>query len=163
MLNKKVQENIIDSTQENTIDSTSGQIDSSSDQIDSTTDTDQSVKSSEVIEKIKNILKEHKNSSLIAKYCNLISKNARISTCGKCESCTRSDCGLCRPCLNMKKFGGRGTQKQKCFLKICPIQKAIKQVLSSAKTGKQESLNSETIQESTHTEKELGKQLKNKR
>jgi len=39
----------------------------------------------------------------------------RMKRCGKCEGCTRSDCGVCNHCKDMKKFGGKGTGKQVQF------------------------------------------------
>ena len=39
-------------------------------------------------------------------------KNARMQRCGICENCSKSDCGKCRHCLDMTKFGGSGRSKQ---------------------------------------------------
>ena len=54
-------------------------------------------------------------------------KNGKIWPCGKCEQCLRKDCGLCVPCLDKKKFGGKNTLRKKCVLKFCPIQEKLKQ------------------------------------
>ena len=42
--------------------------------------------------------------------------------CGKCAGCTERDCGTCKYCLDMKKFGGAGKQKQSCVKGICTPQ-----------------------------------------
>lgn len=39
--------------------------------------------------------------------------------CGKCEGCLREDCGTCTFCKDKPKFGGPGTKKQKCALRVC--------------------------------------------
>ena len=39
--------------------------------------------------------------------------------CHKCESCTKDDCGECKYCKDMKKFGGTGISKQCCLNKQC--------------------------------------------
>ncbi len=39
--------------------------------------------------------------------------------CHKCEPCTRDDCGECKYCKDMKKFGGTGVSKQCCLSKQC--------------------------------------------
>ena len=39
--------------------------------------------------------------------------------CGVCEGCIAKDCAKCRFCLDMKKFGGRGTMKQCCSQRKC--------------------------------------------
>lgn len=43
----------------------------------------------------------------------------RRTRCKKCEPCTRSDCGECNFCKDMKKFGGSGRMKQCCKSKQC--------------------------------------------
>ena len=35
--------------------------------------------------------------------------------CGNCKSCTAPDCRKCVYCLDMKKYGGPGTKKQRCM------------------------------------------------
>lgn len=40
--------------------------------------------------------------------------------CGICEVCQQSDCGQCRACLDMVKFGGSGRSKQACLQRRCP-------------------------------------------
>lgn len=40
--------------------------------------------------------------------------------CGICETCQQSDCGQCKACLDMVKFGGSGRSKQACNLRRCP-------------------------------------------
>lgn len=39
--------------------------------------------------------------------------------CHVCEPCTRDDCGECKYCKDMKKFGGTGVSKQCCLAKQC--------------------------------------------
>eukprot|EP00794_Sanderia_malayensis_P014173 gene14173-15652_t len=39
--------------------------------------------------------------------------------CGGCEGCTRDNCGECKYCLDMPKFGGPGRMKQSCIFRIC--------------------------------------------
>jgi hypothetical protein len=39
--------------------------------------------------------------------------------CHCCEPCTRDDCGDCKYCKDMKKFGGTGISKQCCLSKQC--------------------------------------------
>lgn len=43
----------------------------------------------------------------------------RRTRCRKCEACIRDDCGSCRTCKDMKKFGGPGRMKQSCLLRVC--------------------------------------------
>lgn len=41
-------------------------------------------------------------------------------SCGQCISCYRQDdCGMCRACREMKKFGGPGRTKDKCHQRRC--------------------------------------------
>ncbi|XP_041348389.1 lysine-specific demethylase 2A-like isoform X2 [Gigantopelta aegis] len=39
--------------------------------------------------------------------------------CKKCEPCTRTECGECNFCKDMKKFGGPGRMKQTCISRQC--------------------------------------------
>ena len=39
--------------------------------------------------------------------------------CGLCLPCCREDCGKCKCCKDMKKFGGPGKKKQCCELRKC--------------------------------------------
>ena len=34
--------------------------------------------------------------------------------CGDCTGCVEQDCGVCKFCMDMKKFGGKGRKKQCC-------------------------------------------------
>ena len=38
----------------------------------------------------------------------------RQRRCGVCETCQQPDCGQCKACRDMKKFGGTGRAKQCC-------------------------------------------------
>ena len=40
----------------------------------------------------------------------------------KCTGCVAYDCGLCKNCKDMKKFGGKGRKKQKCLRCQCLLQ-----------------------------------------
>merc|ERR1719239_159088 len=46
-------------------------------------------------------------------------KHRRVRACGKCESCKRENCGACKYCQDMRKFGGKGVLKQKCSMRAC--------------------------------------------
>ena len=39
----------------------------------------------------------------------------RKKRCGICEVCQQPDCGNCRSCKDMVKFGGSGRAKQACL------------------------------------------------
>ncbi len=43
----------------------------------------------------------------------------RRKRCGDCAYCKAKDCGLCRFCQDMVKFGGKGTLKQSCVERKC--------------------------------------------
>ncbi|XP_076434796.1 lysine-specific demethylase 2B-like [Babylonia areolata] len=43
----------------------------------------------------------------------------RRTRCKKCEPCTRSECGECTFCKDMRKFGGPGRMKQTCISRQC--------------------------------------------
>ena len=40
--------------------------------------------------------------------------------CGVCEACQMPDCGECKHCKDMVKFGGSGRSKQACIRRRCP-------------------------------------------
>ena len=44
----------------------------------------------------------------------------RRTKCGICEACQARDCGKCRHCKDMVKFGGTGRSKQSCIQRKCP-------------------------------------------
>ncbi|XP_043229878.1 DNA (cytosine-5)-methyltransferase 1-like isoform X1 [Amphibalanus amphitrite] len=44
----------------------------------------------------------------------------RRTRCGVCEACQQPDCGECRHCKDMTKFGGSGRSKQCCINRRCP-------------------------------------------
>ena len=39
--------------------------------------------------------------------------------CGECAACAAPNCGVCRFCLDMPKFGGVGTLRQPCLQRRC--------------------------------------------
>lgn len=45
---------------------------------------------------------------------------ARRTRCGVCDACQRPDCGQCKHCKDMVKFGGSGRSKQCCIERRCP-------------------------------------------
>ena len=45
----------------------------------------------------------------------------RRRRCGKCVGCTRKECGHCRNCKDMPKFGGPGRKKQSCLARRCTV------------------------------------------
>lgn len=47
------------------------------------------------------------------------SSGKRRNRCGECGPCTRPNCGQCRACRNMPRFGGPGTLKIPCLLRKC--------------------------------------------
>nr|CAH7742222.1 unnamed protein product [Callosobruchus chinensis] len=47
-------------------------------------------------------------------------KGPKRRRCGICEACQSPDCGECRNCKDMLKFGGSGRSKQACKNKRCP-------------------------------------------
>ena len=51
----------------------------------------------------------------------LISKpmKTRRERCGECDGCRSMDCGICRPCLDRPKNGGKGTMRKPCVNRIC--------------------------------------------
>ena len=52
---------------------------------------------------------------------NLDLKSAtRRNRCGVCVVCQQADCGECRFCLDLVKFGGTGRSKQSCIHRKCP-------------------------------------------
>eukprot|EP00164_Ancoracysta_twista_P001936 GFYU01002545.1.p1 GENE.GFYU01002545.1~~GFYU01002545.1.p1 ORF type:complete len:930 (-),score=185.20 GFYU01002545.1:272-3061(-) len=46
-------------------------------------------------------------------------KKSRGGRCGFCTGCLRGDCGSCKNCLDMPKFGGPGVKRQACLLRKC--------------------------------------------
>ncbi|XP_065888309.1 uncharacterized protein [Dysidea avara] len=47
---------------------------------------------------------------------------SRNKGCGDCDGCTAENCGRCKHCRDMKKFGGKGRKKQKCLARCCTLQ-----------------------------------------
>ena len=55
--------------------------------------------------------------------------------CGSCLACTRDDCGQCRYCLDMIKFGGPGKKRQACMLRKCSEMSVLKDLQSKQEGG----------------------------
>ena len=49
-------------------------------------------------------------------------KKGPVQKCGFCQGCLRPDCGICRQCVDMVKFGGPGKLKEKCRMRSCSAQ-----------------------------------------
>ena len=49
------------------------------------------------------------------------SKPRRRMKCGMCPACIASDCGKCRACQDMPKFGVPNRMKQGCFHRKCQV------------------------------------------
>ena len=47
------------------------------------------------------------------------STHRRTQRCKTCDGCLAEDCGTCRFCLNMPKFGGSGAMKKPCLQRRC--------------------------------------------
>ena len=43
----------------------------------------------------------------------------RKRRCGECDACQRDDCGQCKPCSDLPRFGGSGQKKQACVNRKC--------------------------------------------
>jgi len=54
-----------------------------------------------------------------AKVTCMAKKVHRFKACLKCSGCRKENCGDCDHCLDMPRFGGMGTVKQKCKERIC--------------------------------------------
>ncbi|XP_037079530.1 DNA (cytosine-5)-methyltransferase 1-like [Pollicipes pollicipes] len=49
-----------------------------------------------------------------------LKQGPRRTRCGVCEACQQPDCGDCKHCRDMVKFGGSGRSKQCCINRRCP-------------------------------------------
>ena len=52
--------------------------------------------------------------------------------CGECEGCTRDDCGGCQACADKPKFGGKGTKKRACVMRVCRMKAMKRSLLETA-------------------------------
>ena len=41
--------------------------------------------------------------------------------CGECEGCLAKNCTRCEMCLDMPKYGGKGTKRQTCLMRQCAM------------------------------------------
>ena len=55
---------------------------------------------------------------------HILPSDARSRKCD-CSGCTLPECGLCKFCKDMVKFGGPGIKKQRCCKRKCVKQKTI--------------------------------------
>jgi len=59
----------------------------------------------------------------------------RKTRCGKCSGCKKENCGLCRNCRDMPKFGGKGKLRLACALRVCrELSTSPKDLEKSTKT-----------------------------
>ena len=49
-------------------------------------------------------------------------RQGMIKACNACPGCLREDCGICRMCQDMRKYGGDGKLKKRCKLRQCSAQ-----------------------------------------
>jgi len=49
---------------------------------------------------------------------NVVEKRKR---CGICPGCVAFNCGRCAMCLDMPKYGGKGTKRQTCERRVCDV------------------------------------------
>ena len=68
------------------------------------------------LQRTKGSIKKRLRSSVLIR--SNIERRRRIR-CRYCEPCIRDDCGECKYCKDMKKFGGQGISKQCCLRKQC--------------------------------------------
>ena len=68
------------------------------------------------LQRTKGSIKKRLRSSFVLR--SNIERRRRIR-CRTCEPCVRDDCGDCKYCKDMKKFGGQGISKQCCLKKQC--------------------------------------------
>jgi len=83
------------------------------------------------------------NSGSSSSRTNGIQSMAKKSTtkpprrCGSCKACTAPDCRKCVYCLDMKKYGGPGTKKQRCLKRPnCLGLQSVNSPTSDIKTSK---------------------------
>ena len=44
---------------------------------------------------------------------------AKKKQCCECSGCLTKDCGSCKFCFDMPKFGGPGKKKKRCIKRVC--------------------------------------------
>ena len=79
--------------------------------------------------------------------------------CQNCENCKRDNCGSCKVCMTMPRFGGDGRNKQACKMRRCqkkiaplqvrsdPLQKTIDMYWNKSEIVPKRKLTAEEIQE----------------
>ncbi|MGH0185820.1 UNVERIFIED_CONTAM: hypothetical protein FKN15_018771 [Acipenser sinensis] len=69
----------------------------------------------------------------------------RRTRCRKCDACTRTECGECHFCKDMKKFGGPGRMKQSCLMRQCtaPVLPHTAVCLTCGEAGKEDTVEDE--------------------
>ena len=70
----------------------------------------------------------------------------KIKRCGACIGCRTKNCRQCRPCLQMKKYGGPGLLKQACINRKCsnPLNSNSGRILKKGVVKKFELVKDET-------------------
>ena len=64
-----------------------------------------------------------------------LTPQGRRKRCGKCSGCKKENCGLCRNCRDMPKFGGKGKLRLACALRVCrELSTSPKDLEKSTKT-----------------------------
>lgn len=78
----------------------------------------------------------------------------RRKRCGVCESCQLPDCGKCKACKDMVKFGGTGKQKQCCEERRC-LSKAFQE--AEEDDGDTQEMEDKMDQKATQAELQVAK------
>ena len=65
------------------------------------------------------------------KQCQMFKLQRKIS-CGCCINCLAKECGFCRYCCDMFKFGGKNTLKKRCAQRMCRFQ-SLKTICKSGR------------------------------
>ena len=61
-----------------------------------------------------------------------IKKKSHQNSC-YCAGCTKPNCGQCKMCLDIKKFGSLGKIKKKCLQRLCVAHRVTHQIKVSSK------------------------------
>jgi len=61
------------------------------------------------------------------KKTDIVRERKLFRRCGECANCLRAECGICKHCLDMPKFGGSYKLKKACIGRECEVAKRSKQ------------------------------------